>query len=137
MEEKGIDFSCNFHYPIESEVNSFDISIILNNALSNAIEAIEREKLKEGNHISLVSNRRKNMYIIEVTNSYKGILKTDTENGLPKTRKTDEGHGFGLSSIRHVARRYLGDIEICKEIYDSEERCVLRVMLQMEKSLYN
>lgn len=137
MEEKGIDFSCNFHYPIESEVNSFDISIILNNALSNAIEAIEREKLKEGNHISLVSNRRKNMYIIEVTNSYKGILKTDTENGLPKTRKTDEGHGFGLSSIRHVARRYLGDIEICKEIYYGEERCVLRVMLQMEKSLYN
>ncbi len=77
------------------------------------------------------------MYIIEVTNSYKGIIKTDTESGLPKTLKTDEGHGFGLASIRHVARKYLGDIEICKEIYEGEERCVLRVMLQMEKSFYN
>lgn len=139
MEEKGIDFSCRFHYPVESQVNSFDISIILNNALSNAIEAIERERsgLKGEDHISLVSNRRKNMYIIEVTNSYKGIIKTDTVSGLPKTLKTDEGHGFGLASIRHVARKYLGDIEICKEIYEGEERCVLRVMLQMEKSFYN
>ncbi|MDE7198355.1 MAG: hypothetical protein K2O15_05665, partial [Lachnospiraceae bacterium] len=37
MEEKDIHFSCDFHYPVTDAVNSFDISIILNNALSNAI----------------------------------------------------------------------------------------------------
>lgn len=133
-EEKGIAFFCDFHYPVTESVDSFDVSIILNNALSNAIEAIERENLKEnGAHISLVSTHRKNMYIIEVANSYRGKLDTDPKSGLPRTCKSGEGHGFGLVNIRHVARKYLGDIAIDKEIHDGKECCVLHVMLQIPK----
>ena len=138
MEEKGIAFVCDFHYPMTDSVNSFDVSIILNNALSNAIEAVEREKTGSDQtaHSSLLSHRRKNMYIIEVSNSYTGKLELDPATGLPCSSKTEEGHGFGLISIRHVARKYLGDIEIGKEICEGEERCVLRVMLQItEESL--
>ncbi len=136
MEERGIAFSCDFHYPMARAVDSFDISIILNNALSNAIEAIEREKdcLSEMPHISLLSDCRKNMYMIEVSNSYRGDLETDPISGLPFTSKTGEGHGFGLASIRHAARKYLGDIEIRKEICEGEECCVLRVMLQIPET---
>ena len=138
MEEKGIIFSCDFHYPMTESVNSFDISIILNNALSNAIEAIEREKSDSDRiaHISLSSNCRKNMYIIEVTNSFTGTLETDPISGLPRSSKSEEGHGFGLVGIRHVARKYLGDIEISKEICEGEERCVLRVMLQITEESF-
>lgn len=136
MEEKGIDFFCDFHYPMTDTVNSFDISIILNNALSNAIEAIEREKSGPDNtaHISLTSNRRKNMYMIVITNTCTGILETNPVNGLPFSSKSEEGHGFGLVSIRHVARKYLGDIQINREIFEGEERCVLRVMLQIPET---
>lgn len=134
MEEKGIAFFCDFHYPVTESVDSFDVSIILNNALSNAIEAIERENLKEnGAHISLVSTHRKNMYIIEVANSYRGKLDTDPKSGLPRTCKSGEGHGFGLVNIRHVARKYLGDIAIGKEVFEGKECCVLHVMLQIPK----
>ncbi|MDE6604288.1 MAG: GHKL domain-containing protein [Lachnospiraceae bacterium] len=129
MDEKGITFSCDFHYPNGSGINAFDISIILNNGLSNAIEAIERE-CSPTPHISLYSYRMKNMYVIEIANSYTGELKTDEQGGLPVTTKEDEGHGFGLSSIRHAAHKYLGDVAIGKEIYEQEDRCVLRVMLQ-------
>lgn len=133
MEEKGIAFFCDFHYPMSGSIDSFDVSIILNNALSNAIEAIEREKPTSGQtpHISLSSSRRKNMYMIEVTNSYMGSLKTDPANGLPHTSKTNEGHGFGLIGIRRVAHKYLGDIEIGKETIAGEGRFVLRIMLQL------
>lgn len=136
MEEKGIAFFSDFHYPLTEFVNSFDISIILNNALSNAIEAIERERLlsDKAAHISLLSSRRKNMYIIEVSNSFTGNLEIDPASGLPRTSKIDEGHGFGLSAIRHAARKYLGDLEIGKEIQEGEERCVLRVMLQIPEA---
>jgi len=139
MEEKGISFSCNFHYPMTESVNSFDISIILNNALSNAIEAVEREHTFSDKtaHISLSSRRRKNMYIIEVTNSYTGNMEIDTASGLPRTSKSGEGHGFGLAAIRHAARKYLGDIEIGREIYEGENRCVLRVMLQITETALN
>lgn len=136
MEEKSIDFTCDFHYPMAESIDSFDISIILNNALSNAIEAIERErnrirKAQDPTHIFLSSERRKNMYLIEVANSYKGNLDIDKANGLPQTSKDGEGHGFGLSSIRQAAHKYLGDLEITKECREGEEYCVLRVMLQL------
>lgn len=133
MAEKGISFACDFHYPEGNEINAFDISIILNNALSNAIEAIEREtdNPREENRVTLSSYRMKNMYVIEITNSYTGNLDTDTPNRLPVTTKKEEGHGFGLSSIRHAAHKYLGDIEITKENREGEDYCVLRVMLQL------
>lgn len=146
MEEKGIDFECEFFYPKSGNINAFDVSIVLNNALSNAIEAIERERaqVKECSaeydnnvtnrnisSVSLKSSCVKNMYMIEVSNGYAGEWKMDAQSGLPLTSKPGEGHGFGLSNIRHVARRYLGDIEIGKEVYEGEERCVLRVMMQL------
>lgn len=151
MEEKGIVFDCDFHYPQQGKVNAFDISIILQNALSNAIEAVEREPVAEREfaaavgghdkdktvggrnrgHISVVSYFMKNMYMIEVANSYTGELLLDEQNGLPRTTKTGEGHGFGLENIRHAAHKYFGEMEIGKEMYAGEECCVLRVMLQI------
>ncbi len=130
IEEKGIDFTCDFHYPADSGINAFDISIVLNNGLSNAIEAIERENLPAP-YISLYSYHMKNMYVMEIANSFTGDLEADEWNGLPLTTKTGDEHGFGLSSIRQVANKYLGDMEIGKERYEQEERCVLRVMLQI------
>ena len=129
MDEKEIDFSCDFHYPADGEINAFDISIILNNGLSNAIESIERE-CHCSPHIFLCSYRMKNMFVVEIANSFTGKLVTDDQSGLPITTKNGEGHGFGLSSIRHTAWKYLGDIEIVQEIYKQERCCVLRVMLQ-------
>ncbi|MCM1174681.1 MAG: GHKL domain-containing protein [Blautia sp.] len=131
MEEKGIAFDCDFHYPQKGEVNAFDISIILQNALTNAIEAAEREKPAGGAHISVVSYFAKNMYMIEVANSYTGELTVDEHSGLPMTTKAGGGHGFGLENIRRAARSYFGDMEIGREVYAGEECCVLRVMLQI------
>ena len=37
-EESGIDFECNFVYPVDSNINAFDVSVILNNAIENALE---------------------------------------------------------------------------------------------------
>ena len=131
MEEKGIVFDCDFHYPKKGKVNAFDISIILQNALSNAIEAVEG---RNRGHISVVSYFVKNMYMIEVANSYTGELLLDEQSGLPRTTKTGEGHGFGLENIRHAAHKYFGGMEIGKEMYAGEECCVLRVMLQIAEA---
>lgn len=140
MEDKGIRFDCDFYYPQTGGINAFDVSIILNNALSNAVEAVERERMiaidqdtaqRSISHISLVSHRAKNMYIIEVSNPYKGELTINAASGLPDTSKTGDGHGFGLANIRQAARKYYGDMEINKEMREGEEYCVLRVMLQL------
>lgn len=136
--EAGIAFQCSFYYPKSEAVNAFDISIILNNALSNAMEAIlqrkENEKEKEA-WISVSSYRRQNVYMIEVKNSFYGELNIDRASGLPLTTKSAKegaGHGFGLANIRAAAQKYYGDIEIKKEKKDGKEYCLLCVMLQIE-----
>ena len=39
-EEKGIDFRCKFMYPTDTGINAFDVSVILNNAITNAFEGV-------------------------------------------------------------------------------------------------
>ena len=128
MEEWGISFACDFHYPRKGGLNAFDLSIILNNALSNAVEASRQEARRE---ITLRSCLVKNMFIVETANVFSGRLHVDRLSGLPLTTKTEEGHGYGLSSIRHVAKNYYGDAEIGVEERQGVRHCVLRVMLQM------
>lgn len=128
-EKKKIRFNCDFHYPTGSDINVFDVSVILNNALQNAVE---NTKAGETAHISVRSYRRSNVFLIEISNSFAGNLRWDTECGLPVTSKEKadshgyrQAHGYGLSNIRKVAGKYFGDIDIVVE--DGE--FMLNVML--------
>lgn len=134
MEEKDIRFDCGFHYPADTAVDAFDISVILNNAIENAVEAVERDRADSAGRarrVSVSSCRVKHMYIIEVVNSYAGELTVNAPTGLPATTKPGGGHGIGLANIRSVAGKYYGDMEIAKETCEGEPCCVLRVMLQL------
>ena len=126
-ESRRISFQCDFYYPEGGTVNAFDVSIILNNALNNAIEgaaACESADRKPFVHIS--SFREKNAYIIEVTNSLKEPVLLEEESGLPVTTKEDNGkHGYGLNNIRRVAQKYFGDIAIEQK----DETFLLQVMM--------
>lgn len=108
-QEWGITFDYDFHYPEDEVVNAFDVSIILNNALSNAIEAARE---CDEPYVKLSSYRKNNAYMIEIRNSMSGTRTMDEGSELPVTTKTDGMHGFGLSNIRKVAQKYYGDIHI-------------------------
>lgn len=124
--EKGIAFSNDFHYPEGTLANAFDISVILNNAISNAIEGAAS---CEGPYIRILSFQRKNAYMIEIRNNFTGKLLMDQENGVPMTSKEDkEEHGCGLANIRKVARKYFGDMEVVQD----GENFILRVMLMLK-----
>ncbi|MDE7325421.1 MAG: GHKL domain-containing protein [Lachnospiraceae bacterium] len=119
----GIDFESGFHYPQDVGLNAFDVSVILNNALDNALEAAEIAGVP---YVKIRSWRRKKVFMIEVENSFSGILKFDGQGGMPQSTKQDGGwHGFGLANIRRVAQKYCGDVDIIQE-----KECVrLNVML--------
>ena len=130
-EKQGISFRSEFYYPADSKVNAFDISVILHNALQNALENVESS---ENAHIQIRSYQKKNAYIIEVSNSYSGVLQWNEQNGLPLTvkEKTDgqgygQSHGYGLSNIRRIARKYCGDTDIT--LADGEFRLSVMLML--------
>ena len=124
-EENGIDFKCEFYYPENSSINAFDVSVILNNALSNAFEGV---KDCEKPYVVLSAYRKKNAYMIEVENCINKRVEIDDETGLPETTKQDkDGHGFGLFNIRKVAGKYYGDIDISQD----ENSFKLTVMLMI------
>lgn len=124
--EKGIDFECNFFYPADTNINAFDVSVILNNAIENAFEGAVG---CESPYIFISAYRKKNAYVVEVRNSICKSVDIEDETGLPETTKTDKGsHGFGLVNIRRVAQKYYGDIDISQE----EKSFTLTVMLMLE-----
>ena len=111
---KGIVFACSFLYPAGREVDAFDISIILNNAIANALEAVKgQEEGGSAGYVRITSALRENVYIIEVENTFSGGIVRDRESDLPITTKEDKVfHGFGLRNICRVAQKYHGDMEV-------------------------
>ena len=125
-EGKGIDFSCKFYYPVDTNINAFDVSVILNNAITNAFEGVNGCK---NPYVSISAYRKKNAYMLEVTNCISKKVEIDDETRLPETTKKDKGsHGFGLANIRKVAQSYYGDIDISQD----ENSFILTVMLMIE-----
>jgi len=125
-EEKGIEFKCNFVYPVNTNINAFDISVILNNALTNAFEGV---KGCTNPYVFISAYRKKNAYMLEVTNCIKKRVEIDEETGLPETTKKDKSnHGFGILNIRKVAEQYFGGIDISQD----ESSFTLTIMLMVQ-----
>lgn len=123
--EEGIAFESGFHYPQDAGLNAFDISVILNNSLANALEAARTCDIP---YVKIRSWRRRKAFMIEVENNFSGTLMTTGDGELPQSTKQDEEqHGFGLANIRRVAQKYYGDVDIVQE----GERVRLNVMLML------
>ena len=110
-DRSGVKFSVDFIYPKELQIDVYDIGVILNNALENAIEAttqMERDK-----YVSLHSYVKGNLFFVEVENSFAREIVMNKENGLPESSKVNKkSHGMGLTNIQRCARKYKGDIDI-------------------------
>lgn len=96
-------------------VKSYDIGIILNNGLDNAIEACMEMRRKQPDaevYITIKSFRAKNMYFIEIENPFDGVILLDEDSGFPISTKEDkEVHGIGLKNIKNCAVKYGGDMD--------------------------
>ena len=96
-------------------IKAYDMGIILNNGLDNAIEACIRMREKQPDaeaYITIRTFRAKNMYFIEIENSFDGAALFHKDSGLPISTKEDkEVHGIGLKNIRKCAVKYGGDMD--------------------------
>ena len=112
-EKQGIQFVSEFSYPRSDGYNAYDIGIIVNNLLQNALEACE--KMTEGEKCIYLSGRQqKKFYLIHVRNSFEGEVTFDGETNLPlSTKEKDISlHGIGLSNVRREVEKYMGDVDI-------------------------
>ncbi|OCN02001.1 hypothetical protein A7X67_04400 [Clostridium sp. W14A] len=113
MEQRQIHSEVEVSIPQEITIQDSDLCAVFANSLDNAIEACD--KLPEGQkHISIKARTDKGLFVLKVQNP--SIGKTVLQNGIPITTKKDQrSHGFGLSSIREIAMRHGGSMEITEE----------------------
>lgn len=130
---KEIIFESDFHCPKNPEIDVYDIGIILNNALQNALEACE--KISGEREIKIRSFMKGNLFFIEVENNFGGELNFDTETNIPATTKSEKKlHGIGLANVRRSAQKYSGDIEI--EILSGRRGKIFRLTVMLYKKIF-
>ena len=121
--ERQIRFLSDFHYPQNTKLNAFDLSVIMNNALNNCMENVSGDDP----YISISSFRKNSIFMITIKNSFVGHLNFG-DSDLPETTKSGREHGMGLNNIRRVARMYMGDISL----EQGNEEVILSIMMQVE-----
>ena len=112
-EKHGIQFQSEFSYPKSDGYNAYDIGVIINNLLQNALEACE--KMAEGRkYIYLSGRQKKKFYLINVKNSFEGEVLFDTKTNLPLSTKGKDIslHGIGLFNVKREVDKYMGDVDI-------------------------
>ena len=114
-EKQGIQFQSGFIYPKSERYNAYDIGIIINNLLQNALEACGRMNTVN-RYISITSRQKKKFFLIEVRNSFEGEIVMDADTNLPISTKGNGAsaslHGIGLSNVKREAEKYMGDLNI-------------------------
>ena len=121
--ERQIRFLSDFHYPQNTKLNAFDLSVIMNNALNNCMENVSGDDP----YISIYSFRKNSIFMITIKNSFVGHFNFG-DSDLPETTKSGREHGMGLNNIRRVARMYMGDISL----EQGNEEVILSIMMQVE-----
>lgn len=121
--ERQIRFLSDFHYPQNTKLNAFDLSVIMNKALNNCMENVSGDDP----YISISSFRKNSIFMITIKNSFGGQLNFG-DSDLPETTKSGREHGMGLNNIRRVARMYMGDISL----EQGNEEVILSIMMQVE-----
>lgn len=120
-------------FPQGIRIHSYDIGVILGNAVDNAIEACRKLKAKEPGadaFIRISSLQKGNLLIMKVENSFDGRLLRRRQNEFPVTDKADrENHGIGLTNIKSTAEKYQGtmDFKVKGRVF------ILSVMMKNER----
>ncbi len=109
MDVEGLQF------PKQLFIQSYDIGIILGNALDNAIEACRKLKEKELGaeaFIRITSFQKRELLFLKVENSFDGRLLLRRQEEFPITDKADKkSHGMGLSNIKNTVEKYQGTMD--------------------------
>ena len=113
-------------FPVQLGIEAFDLGILLNNALDNAIEACRKIPRDRERLIWFRGYTKGRMYFVVIGNSYDRNTLRQEGDGL-KTTKTDQySHGLGMNNMRSCVEKYYGTIQ-----YETKDKYfVLTIMMQ-------
>ena len=104
------------------QISSIDLSIIIGNALDNAIEAVSKLENTLDKDISVLIKRHNNHIVIIIKNKVSENVDT---NNMTTTKTDSLNHGFGLTEIKKLVEKYHGNVFITCEDKVFELRIIL------------
>lgn len=121
-EQHSVILDLDVQIPEQLAVSSQAMSVILGNAIDNAIEAAEET---EERRVSVIVLYTKGRLLIQISNPYSGELHLGTSGEYLTQKAEKENHGFGLKSIRDVVEKSGGVMNIEAK----EGRFILTILL--------
>ena len=113
-------------YPFRLGIEAFDLGIVLNNALDNAIEACRKILKEQNREIKFRGYVKGRMFFLIVENAYDGTTMRIKDGELMTTKSDEEIHGLGMSNMRSCVEKYYGTMQ-----YElGENKFTLTIMLQ-------
>lgn len=120
MEEKlreakkqNVEVACRIGIGRDLQVRDIDWSILLGNALDNALEALEKVA-EEERRLWISLREEKGMLAGTIRNTMSAKVKKQA-GAYETTKKDKAGHGMGIAQMRKVAARYEGSLEIVED----------------------
>lgn len=109
--QRASDEKIDFRYSgtiHSSGIADTDLCVLFGNALDNAFAGCLT--LASGRKISVMSQSEKKLITVVIRNTFDGKVE-QTEEGI-LSRKRDNSHGVGLSSMKAVCERYGGSMDV-------------------------
>lgn len=104
-DQRGISLKISVKLSEKINIDELETGIIIGNALDNAIEAVEKADALQSREItfSMISSQGR------ISISVKNPVSENVDTSNLETSKDDrELHGFGINSIKAIARKYDG-----------------------------
>lgn len=120
---KGIKMKCSIDTQFDS-TNDIDISILLSNLLDNAIRGCDKSK----SDIELKIGHNKSMTYVAVKNNIPFSVLADNPN-LETDKDNKSEHGYGIRSIKDIAKKYDGSAEF----FEENGKFIAEICLKMVK----
>lgn len=112
--EHGIQFVCMADGSALSGLETDHIYSLFDNAINNAVDAAGAVAEPEKRYVYMTVARKGGMTAVHVENCFINDGKLTFENGVPQTTKdnSDELHGYGMRSIKHIVDTYDGGMSV-------------------------
>lgn len=119
--QKGIDIVIQLEDIPHCVMEEFDVCILLNNMLDNALEAVEA---LEDKRIKVEIYNFSGYQVYSVKNKIKDSVLSANKN-LESSKKDKKNHGYGIKQIYNITDKYQG----CIDIYEKEDFFCVNVLV--------
>ena len=110
----GITFTASVDVRSLPDMMQYDAAVLAGNLIDNAINGASRHKTDEP-FVAVRISEKNSFLLMEIKNSYPGVLDIDPGSGLPEADMSrEEGHGLGIPNSLSICERYYGTLVFSK-----------------------